>query len=99
MKKSIEIDKQTKTILDAVTILYKKVQQSKKLYLSYKKTYEHQEKTFSLMKQEYQAGFGSVNDLLTIQKGMMNAAFNMNKTFFEYAILLSQIDFYKGSKQ
>ncbi len=96
MKKKIEIKKKKKNILDNVAILYKKARLSKKLFLSYKKSYEHQEKTFSLVRDEYKAGLGNINDLINIQKDMINSAFNMHKTFYEYMIFVSQIDFYRG---
>ncbi len=79
-----------------IITLYEKAKITREKYCAYKKASEDINKTLKIAEIEYKSGIISESDLLDIERNTLEMGVKENGSFYEYVLLLSQIEYLEG---
>jgi len=98
-RKQTELRQKIKEVIDRIYQIYERAGLCRTLFMEYQKAYTHQLQTLQLAKSEYESGLISESDLINTHRDTIDAEFQMNKVFYDYMILIAEIDYYRGGVQ
>ena len=96
-QKRAEIRLKNKTIIDRLAVLFEQSKQLRTLYRAYQHDLSNRQKTFQLTRDEYQSGLISETELINMQKESNAAEIRTNSAYYQYMMLIAEIDYHLGA--
>ncbi len=98
-KKRTEIRQKNKAIIDRLKVLFEQAKRLKTLFGAYQHDLYNRQKTFQLTRDEYQSGLISETELISMQKESNATEVRMNGAYYQYMMLIAEIDYHLGATE
>ena len=96
-QKRAEIKLKNKATIDQLNVLFKQAKHLRTLFSAYQHDLSNRQKTFQLTREEYQSGLISETELINVQKESNATEIRMNGAFYQYMMLIAEIDYHLGA--